>query len=234
MILLVAALASFFVHQPSAIAVRALAGRRPKTDLAPALFWVGAYGLIALAAVVLLVLRGHTRFVWLATVGLPFFAFHLALIYRRAERRQMAVEMVGAGVMALWAPAAYWVGGGADYPEPWVLWLLTWAQSMAAIANVYLRLEQRRWPEVPRLVERLRAGLRTLAHHALGFLLALLFATGGLAPWLALAAFGVVLGDAVDCVLRPVPGARPTQIGIRQLASTTLFVFLMMVAYLHR
>jgi hypothetical protein len=233
-ILLVAALASFLVHQPSAIAVRALAGRRPKTDLAPALFWVGVHGLVALAAVVVLVLRGHTRFVWLLTLGLPFFAFHLGLIYRKTERRQMIVEMLGAGVMALWAPAAYWVGGGIDYPEPWILWVLTWAQSMAAIANVYLGLEQRRWPDIPRPAERLRAGRRTLAHHTLGLLLAVAFAAGGLAPWLTLAAFAVVFGDAADSVLRPMLGAWPTQIGIRQLVSTTLFVFLMVVAYLSR
>lgn len=233
-ILLVAALASFFMHQPAAIAVKALAGRRPRSDLLPALFWVAVHGAIALAAVVWLVLRGHTKFVWLVTLGLPFFAFHLWLVYRKAERRQMGVEMIGAGVLALWAPAAYWVGGGDQYPEPWILWALMWAQSMAAIANVYLRLEQRRWPALPSRSACLDAGRRTLVHHAAGLLLAAVFAAGGLSPWLTVAAFGVVLVDAIDSTLRPMIGARPAQIGIRQLAVWTVFLLLMIAAYLLR
>jgi hypothetical protein len=214
LILLVAAFASFFLHQPAAIATRALAGRRPEKDLGLALPWVGAYALVAISTVAWLVLLGLT--------------------YRKAERRQMAVEMVGAGVMALWAPAAYWVGGGSDHLEPWILWALTWAQSMGAIANVYLRLEQRRWAAVPLRGERLRAGRRTLVHHLLGGLLSVAFAASGLAPWLTVAAFGAVLADAIDSILRPMVGVRPPQIGFRQLASTSLFVALMLVAYLAR
>jgi hypothetical protein len=234
LILLVAAFASFFLHQPAAIATRALAGRRPEKDLGLALPWVGAYALVAISTVAWLVLRGHTALLWLAALGVPFFAFHLGLTYRKAERRQMAVEMVGAGVMALWAPAAYWVGGGSDHLEPWILWALTWAQSMGAIANVYLRLEQRRWAAVPLRGERLRAGRRTLVHHLLGGLLSVAFAASGLAPWLTVAAFGAVLADAIDSILRPMVGVRPPQIGFRQLASTSLFVALMLVAYLAR
>ena len=50
-ILTVAACASFLLHQPASVAVKALAGRRPRSDLSPALFWVLVYAAIALGAV---------------------------------------------------------------------------------------------------------------------------------------------------------------------------------------
>ena len=54
----------------------------------------------------------------------------------------------------------------------------------------------------------------------------------GQAPPLTILAFVIVLLDAVDTVARPTPGARPAVIGMRQLAVTTAFVAVMVVAYL--
>ena len=128
--------------------------------------------------------------------------------------------------------SAYWVAGGTHYPEPWVLWALTWLQSASAITNVYLRLDQRRWADVPVLEERLRAGRTTLLTHALALAVAIVFAVLGKAPPLVPVAFVIPFVDAIDTAWRPMLGARPSQIGIRQLVVWVLFVAVMLTAYL--
>lgn len=229
--LVIAALAGFLLMQPSTIAAKALSGRRPRSDLQPALQWMAIYAFVCLLGVTCIVQAGDAHVLGLAAPGLLVFGAYLWLVFRHAERRQRAMEMLAAGVMALAAPAAYWAAGGKDYPEPWVLWVLTWLQSASAIANVYLRLDQRRWARGRPLGERLAAGRRTLVHHLLGLAAAVFFVAIGQAPPLTIAAFAVVLVDAVDTVLRPTPGARPAAIGIRQLAATGAFVLIMAAAY---
>jgi len=232
--LVVAALAGFLLMQPATIAAKVLAGRRPRGDLKPALQWMAIYTFVCLLGLTCIVQAGDLHVLGLAAPGLVVFGLYIWLVFRKAERRQMTMEMVACGVMALAAPAAYWAAGGADYPEPWVLWALTWIHSTAAVANVYLRLDQRRWPGTGTWQARLAAGRRTLLHHGLGLLLAVLFVALQQAPPLVILAFAFALLDALDTVYRPTPGARPARIGVRQLVSTTVFVGIMVAAYLTR
>jgi hypothetical protein len=229
--LLVALLAGFLLHQPASLAVKAVVGRRPRAELAPALVWCGIYALLALAATPFLVAAGHAVVLGLLAPGAGVFAWHLALVARRAERRQFGVQLLGSGVMALAAPAAYWVAGGTRYPEPWVLWSLCWVQSAAGIANVYLALDQRSWKAVGSVRTRLAAGRATLGLHLLGLALALAFTASGHAPRATFAAFLLPLFDAVDTVARPRLGARPSAAGIRQLVVIVLFVAGMFVVW---
>ena len=229
--LCIAALAAFLMHQPVTIAVKAWTGRRPKKDLKPALTWTAIYAFFVLLGTACLVASGHAKVLGLAAPGVLVFGWYLVLVSKKSERRQMLVEILGAGTMALGAPAAFWVAGGTAYPEPWVLWALTWVQSASAIVNVYLRLEQRRWSEVPPVSRRIQAGRLTLLVHLLGLGLAALFVGVGKAPPLVLAAYAFVCLDAVDTTLGPKLRARPAQIGIRQLVVWLVFVALMVLAY---
>ena len=120
-----------------------MSGRRPKTELPAARFWIIIYGLIAALALLALILEGFAYILYLAVPGIPVFAWHLWLVSQRAERKQAGIEVIATGVLALAAPAAYWVGFGGYNPLGWWLWLWTWAQSSASIVYAYLRLEQR-------------------------------------------------------------------------------------------
>ena len=112
--LIVAALAAFLVRQPLTVLVKVRSKRRGPQDVAPAVFWVAVYGLLGSIGLWGLWRHGQAQLAVLALPGLPVFLWHLILVARRAERRQIGVEIVASGVLALAAPAALWVGQGGE------------------------------------------------------------------------------------------------------------------------
>jgi hypothetical protein len=230
-LLIIAALAAFLIRQPATFLVKVYSGRRSRRDLPAAWIWLGVYSAVGALALTGLVVLGFNYLFMLALPGLPVFAWHLALVSRRAERRQLGVELVGSGVLALAAPAAYWVGVGEAAPTGWLLFGLTWLQSAASIVYAYLRLEQRQLDSVPPL-----AACLTMARRALfytGFNLALVI---GLAiarvvsPSLPLPYILQFL-ETTWGSLNPALGARPTAIGIRQLIISSLFTLLFILTW---
>ncbi len=216
--LIVAALAGFLMRQPILALTKIRAGRRPASDRPAAWFWIVVYGTIAGLHIGGLVYRGFGFVLHLAVPALPVAAWHAWLVMHRAERRQELMEILAAGALALSAPAAMWIGSGVYDPDGWLLWLLTWQASAAMIVHTYLRLDQRTWPEVPPLPERLRAGRRSLAVSGTGLLTVVAFASAGLASWALLAPFAILVIEARLGALLPAVGQRPRRIGFRQLA----------------
>lgn len=229
--LVIAAFAGFLIRQPLVIAVKIASGRRGAADRPAALFWTAVYAAIAGLMVAGLVLRGHGVVLWLAVSGAPVFLYHLWLVSRRDERRQTGVMLAATAVLALAAPAALWVGVG--YPDPigWLLWALCWAQSAASIVYVHLRLEQRGWRELPSRRDRLRAALPAFRVATFNLVAVLLLIRFELAPHLLYTAYLVQWLEVIYGALRPAMGARPAALGMRQLAVSTLFTVLFIVAW---
>lgn len=220
----VGAIAAFLIRQPVTIAVKAYSGRRSRRDLPAAGFWMGLYGVLGLLALAQLITLGYTFLLVVALPGLPVFAWHLYLVSRRAERRQMAVELVGTGVLALAAPAAYWVGVGSPDPLGWWLFFLTWFQSAASIVYAYLRLEQRSLEEVPPMPARLQMGRRALLYTSFNLAVVIGLSLAGVLPPLLPLAFAVQWLETVwGTLFRPAAGYKPTTIGFRQLAVSAAF-----------
>lgn len=231
LLLAATALAAFLLRQPATILVKAISGRRPKHDLRPAAAWLLLVSAFLGALTLALIGRGHAQILVLAVPGALVFAWHLFLVSRRAERGQMGVEVVGAGTLALAAPAAYWVAGGADDALPWILWLLCWLQSAASIVLVFFRLGVRKASDAPPSREGLRLGARSLLYHGFNLAVATGLAVAGWIPASMALGFGLMLVDAVESALHPPVGLAPTRIGIRQLAASSLFVFLSIVGF---
>jgi hypothetical protein len=227
-----AMLAAFLFRQPAAMLVKTFSGRRPVTERTPALIWGSLYATIALTGLVVLLARNHLILLYLAIPGIPVFAWHLWLVSRRAERGQRGIEIVGAGVLALAAPAAFWVSGGKNNCLAWILWGLTWLQSAASIVLVYLRLEQRIQTSIGELRDRIAAGLRTFAYHIFNLTLAFYIYAMGRIPLLVPLAFVLMLVDALDGILRPAVGLKPKRIGIRQLIMSSFFVVMNIIGFL--
>jgi len=229
--LIVAALAAFLIRQPVTIAVKAYTGRRSRTALPSARFWMLMYGVLILLSVFELIHLGYTTILWLAIPAAPVFAWHLWLVSKREERHQVEIEILATGVLALAAPAAFWVGKGSYDPLGWWLWISTWFQSAASIVHAYLRLAQRDWQSLPALAERFQAGERALTYTTFNLLLAAaLSAFAIIAPfvWLAyLLQFGETLWGAAH----PASGAKPIAIGMRQLLVSILFTVVFVITW---
>ena len=229
--LIVAAFAFFLIRQPMTIAVKVYSKRRARRDLAPASFWVLVYGLVGLLALVGLILQGFGYLLILALPGVPVFAWHLYLVSRRSERRQLGVEIVATGILALAAPAAYWVAVGAPSLVGWWLLLLCWFQSAASIVYAYLRLEQRALTALPDMATRIRMGSRALAYTSFNLLAVAGLGFAGILPPLLFVPYAVQWAESTRGVLRPAIGLRPTSIGVRQLIVSTLFTILFILAW---
>ena len=230
--LALAALAAFLLRQPATVAVKALSGRRAREDLKPALVWLAGYSLLAALGLGWLLRAGHGRLWALALPGIPVFAWHLWLVGRRRERGQPGVEIVAAGALALAAPAAYWTVGGESARVGWILWLLTWLQAAGSIVYIHMRLQQRGWEQVPSPRRRWRLGSRALAYAGFNLLACLLLSRIGWAPPMAPWGFALILAETLHGVARPAVGVPPRAIGLRQLASSALFLLLLGLAYL--
>lgn len=229
--LIIAALAGFLIRQPIAIGVKVYSGRRPRRDLPAAYFWITVYGLIGLMMVIGLVLRGFGYVLYLALPGIPVFGWHLWLVSRRAERRQAGVEIVASGVLALSAPAAYWISVGSPDPVGWWLWGLTWLQSAASIVYAYLRLKQRDWKVIPALRVRLRSGQRANLYTSFNLLLTGILSFVGWLPSLIFVPYLLQWSETVWGTLNPAVGVKPTKIGIRQLIVSTIFTILFILTW---
>lgn len=224
--LVIGAMAAFLIRQPVTTAIKAYSGRRSRNDLPAAVFWMILYGAIALAALVGLVLQGFAYLLVLALPGIPVFAWHLYLVSRRAERRQVGVEVVGSGVLALAAPAAYWVGVGYPNPLGWWLFLLTWFQSAASIVYAYLRLDQRQLRQIPDRQVLLRMARRALLYTSFNFVAVLILGIASVLPKLLFLPFALQWVETLYGTFNPAIGYKPTAIGIRQLIVSTLFTIL--------
>jgi hypothetical protein len=233
--LIVAAMGAFLLRQPVSMAVKAYAGRRPRTDLPAARFWMLVYGVIIFLALAGLILEGYFFVLYLAIPGIPVFIWHLYLVSKRAERRQAGVEILATGALSLAAPAAYWIGQGGYDLLGWALWLLTWMQSAASIVYAYLRLEQRTMPvkreqtEGPDRSALWQMGKRAFQYTS--FNLALTLALGW-AAWLPRWIFVPYLVQWLETlwgITHPAVGWKPTAIGIRQLIVSTLFTVLFII-----
>jgi hypothetical protein len=229
--LIVASLAAFLIRQPVTIIVKVYSGRRSRRDLTAAWFWIGIYAIIGAVGLIGLLLQGFAFIFILALPGIPVFAWHLYLVSKRAERRQMGVEIVASGVLALAAPAGYWLGVGWADPLGWLLFALAWLQSAASIVYAYLRLQQRELDDIPDINTRLKMARRALTYTTFNVLLVLLLALTNTVSTLLVLPYVLQWVETIYGTLKPAVGLRPTRIGVRQLIVSSLFTMLFILTW---
>jgi hypothetical protein len=227
--LTIAAVAAFLIRQPITVAVKAYSGRRAKDDLPAARFWVIVYGVIVLLALIGLIRAGYAYLLALAIPGAPVFAWHLWLVSKREERRQVNVEIIATGVLSLAAPAAYWVGIGDYDPRGWWLWLLVWAQTAASIVYAYLRLRQRDLAQVPARSELWVMGMRAFTYTTFNLLLTFVLGLFSILPRFIFIPYLLQGAETLWGIFHPAIRWKPTRIGIRQLVVSTLWTILFIV-----
>lgn len=233
--LLIAAMSAFLIRQPLTVAVKALSGRRSAADLPAAWFWVLVYGVISALALVGLILEGFGFVLYLAAPGIPVFAWHLWLVRKRAERRQAGIEVIATGVLALSAPAAYWVARGGYDPAGWWLWLFCWLQSAASILYAYLRLNQRDVsPEQAQGQGRsdwLRLGRRALLYTSFNLGLSTFLGWADIVPSYIFIPFLIQWFETLWGIFNPAVGWKPTRIGVRQLIVSIIWTVFFIISW---
>ena len=231
--LFIAAMSAFMIRQPMAVAVKAYSGRRPKTDLVPARFWLLVYGSIAALALLGLILEGFGYILFLAIPGALVFAWHLWLVSQRSERKQIGIEVIATGVLSLVAPAAYWIGIHEYDSFGWWLWAFTWLQSAASIVYAYLRLSQcelgQDQASVKTRSEWSRMGIRALAYTSFNLALSVVAGLSNLVPRFIFIPFLLQWLETLWGITRPAVGWKPAKIGIRQLIVSILWTILFMI-----
>ena len=229
--LIIAAMGAFLIRQPLTIAVKIYSRRRAKEELPAARFWMMVYGVITLFALLGLFLEGFGYIFYLAVPAAPVFAWHLWLVSRREERRQAGIEIVATGVLALAAPAAYWVGIGHYDPTGWWLWILSWMQTAASIVYAYLRLEQREQTEVKDRRAQWKLGFRAALYTSFNLASVLSLSLLAVLPSFIFIPFLLQWIETLWGITHPATGWKPTRIGIRQLIVSTLWTILFILTW---
>ena len=229
--LVIAAVAAFLLRQPITIAVKAYVGRRAKTDLRAATIWIVIYGVIILIALVELIRAGFGYLLLLAIPGAPVFVWHLWLVSKREERRQINVEIIATGVLSLAAPAAYWVGIGHYDSVGWWLWILVWLQTAASIVHAYLRLEQRELPAIPPRNELWKMGYRAFGYTTFNLVSTLILGLLSILPRFLFLPYLVQWSETLWGIFHPAIKWKPVQIGTRQLIVSVLWTILFIITW---
>ena len=227
--LTVAAMAAFMLRQPATALIKIFSKRRSRDELASAFFWFGVYSLVALVALIALIFEDFGYIVFLAIPGIPVFSWHLWLVSKREERRQVNVEIIATGVLSLSAPAAYWVGNGAYDPRGWLLWILIWLQTAASIVYAYLRLSQREQADSSDGSGLWKKGWRAAVYTSFNLASVLILSLLYVLPSLLFIPYLVQWLETMWGITHPAIGWKPTRVGIRQLIVSSVWTVLFIV-----
>jgi hypothetical protein len=135
------------------------------------------------------------------------------------------------GVLALSAPAAYWVGVGSPSTIGWWLFLLSWFQSAASIVYAYLRLQQRELNTTPDLATRLQMGRRALIYTSFNLIAVFVLSLLDILPSLLFLPYAIQWLETIYGTLKPAVRVKPTRIGIRQLVVSTIFTITFIITW---
>jgi hypothetical protein len=229
--LIIAALAGFLIRQPTTILVKIYTGRRSRRDLSAAFFWISIYTITGMLALGGLILLGYQYILLLGLPGILVFVWYLYLVSQRSERHKIGVGIVASGVLALNAPAAYWVGVNWPDPRGWWLFILIWLQSAASIVYAYLRLNQRNLPEITSLSTRISLGRRALLYTTFNLVFVLVLSISGVLPILLPLPYALQWVETLWGTVKPARGVKPTAVGIRQLIISTIFTILFILTW---
>lgn len=230
--LVMAMLSAFLVRQPTTMLVKIFSGRRPKNDLYASLIWFLIYSLVLFFSLVVLILQKTIFILFLAVPAIPVFIWHLWLVSKRAERRQKWIEIAASGVLALAAPAAYWVGLQRYDSIGWFLWGLSWLQVAGTILYAYLRLNQRQLKELTSQIELLKMSRESFLFNTALFGGVLILAFAGWVPTFLPLAFLIQPLEVIWGTYHPAISVAPKKIGIRQLIINSIFTIVFIITWL--
>ena len=225
-----AILCAFLAHHPLTIFVRSISGQRKREDTRPALAWASVYLVLSTIFVLILALSGFSLMLLAALPAIPMLIWRMVLVSRK-EERQMHVEIIGSGVLALAAPAAHIAAAGISSTIAFWLWVLTWLYSITSIVYVYMRLEQRLLDHPPDSEEKIKMGKPAMRTAGAALLLVTVLTLTRQLPRFAPLPFVVTQIHVIWGVISPAVGVRPQRIGYSQVGAFIIFVGLLILVF---
>jgi uncharacterized membrane protein SirB2 len=192
----------------------------PRTRYAAA--FAGAYsGVAALLLVATISLADNAAWLTPLLVATPLALVQLAFDVQHQSRRLLP-ELAGACALGALASSVA-LAGGWPADLAWALWGILAARALPAVLYVRARLRLER-NETPNL-------LPTWLSHLGALAAALILIAAGLAPWLSLVAFTILLARAALGTSRWRKPARAKAIGFRELGFGLLTVAILAAGY---
>lgn len=140
-LVLVGALAAFLLRQPATLWLRARQGKAGQAQGQTAVRWVIGLGTVALLCLAGLLGQGRWLLLWLLLPPLLILLGYLLVAQRRpADVRSLWLELAGAAVLALLAPAATIAATNRLDLTAWLLWGLLAGQNVLGVLYVRLRI----------------------------------------------------------------------------------------------
>jgi len=133
-------------------------------------------------------------------------------------------------VLALSAPAAYWIGLDWMEPRGWMLWILCWILSAMSIIHVHGRLDQHRMGDADRGFLQ-RPGRRAWATNTVLMVLVVTLSAYPAAPAFLPVPFLLQWAETARAAFSVTPAPRAATIGLRQLVVSSLFTALFIIIW---
>jgi hypothetical protein len=217
----VAALGAFLARHPLKLAVADWRRREryPRTSMAER--FIVLYGTVTVAGLALAAARGAPGWWWPLAVAAPLALAQLA--YDAAlQGRRLLPELLG-GIALGSVAAAEMRAAEVPLAAGLAAWALVAAKTIATVLYVRARLRSDRGlpPD--------RTG--AVAAHAGAFVLATTLAVVAQAPWLAAAAFALLLARSLHGLSRFRRRVRPQVVGVQEMAYGFSFVLVVALGY---
>ncbi len=221
MLLALAAIGVFLIHQPLKIASK----DRRKARKPPRLVWaerfVVGYALVAVVPLALLLATAPAGFLLPILLAVPMATVQLYYDVRNRSR-DLVPEAAGAAALAMIAPALA-ILGGWTFGLAIVLWVIMVMRALATILYVRCRI---------RLQHDETASPRAAwTMHAVAFVVMVGLTLAGLTPWPAIVAFGVLMVRAYLGLSRFRKDRPIKVVGVQELGYGLVTVLLVAFGY---
>jgi hypothetical protein len=228
---LVGITAAAFANGPLAILARPAIGGAQAERQRHALGWFLAYGAVAAAAFLPLLVVSRMTFLLPFGVGAAFCLLLRAFLVREREERSLAGELVGTAGLTVVAPAAHAVAVGELRSIGAVLWLLLFLFFASGVFYVRMRVHGMLAQRKGVAAAANQARLPCVLYHGLLLVLIPVLSMARVVPWAVLLAFAPALWRAAIGLPREDASLNLRRLGWSEVALATGFVLLLIGAF---
>jgi hypothetical protein len=217
----ISSMAVFMSYVPVQALLRRGNASRPD-ERRRAVRWAAGYLGIGVVSAIPLLLGGWP---WLAAFGIGGAGlFSLNHRLTRNVPKTIPGDLAAVAGLTLTGPAGLYVANGSLGSETWLLWFLFFAFFAGTIIHVHMKIAARAHGDAPlRQAEQLRLGRGNLLYQSSAISSVVALAASGAVPWMTIAAYMPMAGQAVYGTFRLKRLLKFKNLGLALLGQSLLF-----------